>query len=187
MQFDLNTTLLIAGAAILLLILLVLMLRGRGRQRMRQESAERVERTADPYAVSKERPYMKSEAPSAAAELPPAPTPVAEPGTVVEVAPPVVLASEVAGIALPPHATDSADDLTRLKGVGPKLATLLNQEGITRYAQLAALDEQELAALDEKLGTFRGRLARDRVAEQARLLASGDREAYEAQFGKLGG
>jgi len=102
--------------------------------------------------------------------------------------PPVLpLPSEFAGIAFPPHSTDHPDELTRLKGVGPKLATLLNEEGITRYEQLASLDGGELAALEERLGAFKGRLTRDRVVEQARLLASGDTEAYEATFGKLGG
>jgi hypothetical protein len=41
--------------------------------------------------------------------------------------------------------------------------------------------------LEEKLGPFRGRLARDRVVEQARFLARGDRDGFEAQFGSLGG
>ena len=44
----------------------------------------------------------------------------------------------------------------------------------------------ELAHLDERIGPFRGRLERDRVAEQARYLARGDTDGFEAQFGKLG-
>lgn len=101
--------------------------------------------------------------------------------------PAVPLPGDLAGIAFPPRSTDHRDELTRLKGVGPKLAAMLNEEGITRYEQLASLDEAELTALDAKLGNFKGRLARDRVVEQARLLASGDRAEYEARFGKLGG
>jgi predicted flap endonuclease-1-like 5' DNA nuclease len=97
------------------------------------------------------------------------------------------LPSEFAGIAFPPRSTDHPDELTRLKGVGPKLETMLNEHGITRYEQLASLDPQELAALEERLGAFQGRLTRDRVVEQARLLASGDTEGFEATFGKLGG
>ena len=45
----------------------------------------------------------------------------------------------------------------------------------------------ELDALDAQLGAFKGRPARDRWAEQARLLTAGDKAAYEAEFGKLGG
>jgi hypothetical protein len=36
------------------------------------------------------------------------------------------------------------------------------------------------------MGAFRGRIERDRVVEQARYLARGDRDGYEATFGKLG-
>ncbi|MGF1549619.1 MAG: hypothetical protein ACFBQW_03670 [Sphingomonadaceae bacterium] len=88
--------------------------------------------------------------------------------------------------AVPP-AAGPADDLERLKGVGPRLAALLGEQGVTRYDQLAALDDRQLAALDAKLGNFKGRLARDRVREQAAYLARGDHEGFEAEFGKLGG
>ena len=64
---------------------------------------------------------------------------------------------------------------------------MLNDQGITRYEQLASMDDAQLAALDARLGTFKGRLARDRVPEQARYLASGDTAGFEATFGKLGG
>ena len=79
-----------------------------------------------------------------------------------------------------------ADDLVLLKGVGPKLAARLNELGVTRFAQLAGMNETELAHLDERMGPFRGRLARDRVAEQADYLARGDIESFEEKFGKLG-
>jgi len=211
-EFDLQTTLLVIGAALGVVILLWLLLRsGRRRQSLRAEEQERVEaRVDDPYVVTKERPYMKPAAPPPAAAPPlspppPPPPPQAttptdpeieeagpppgeEPDRRIDVAQPAVpLAGEFASIAFPPHSTDHPDELTRMKGVGPKLAALLNQEGITRYEQLASLSDEEVAALDDRLGTFKGRLARDRVIEQARLLASGDTETYEARFGKLGG
>ncbi len=78
-----------------------------------------------------------------------------------------------------------ADDLTRIKGLGPKLAVLLNALGITTFAQIAALTESDLAELDPKLGAFAGRPTRDQWTEQARLLTGGDTAAYEAKFGKL--
>jgi len=40
--------------------------------------------------------------------------------------------------------------------------------------------------LDDRLGPFKGRLERDRVVEQASYLARGDRDGFEARFGKLG-
>jgi predicted flap endonuclease-1-like 5' DNA nuclease len=78
-----------------------------------------------------------------------------------------------------------ADDLTRIKGVGPKLMTLLAGLGITRFSQVAEWTEADLAHVDAQLGAFTGRPQRDNWIEQARLLASGDVAAYEAKFGKL--
>lgn len=79
------------------------------------------------------------------------------------------------------------DDLRRLKGVGPKLAAQLNENGITRYDQLAGLTANEVARLDERMGAFRGRIERDRLVEQACYLERGDIDGFEAKFGKLGG
>jgi predicted flap endonuclease-1-like 5' DNA nuclease len=78
-------------------------------------------------------------------------------------------------------------NLQMLKGVGPKLALQLNENGITRFDQLAGLSENEVALLDERMGAFRGRIARDRLVEQACYLAEGDTDGFEAKFGRLGG
>lgn len=78
------------------------------------------------------------------------------------------------------------DDLTRLKGLGPKAAGVLNGIGVTHYAQLAALTPAQVAKVDAAMGTFAGRITRDQWIEQARLLASGDIPGFEAKFGKLG-
>ena len=77
------------------------------------------------------------------------------------------------------------DDLTRIKGLGPKLSRLLAELGVTRFEQIAAWTEADIAAIDAKLGAFAGRPTRDAWVEQARLLVSGDAAAYEARFGKL--
>lgn len=77
------------------------------------------------------------------------------------------------------------DDLTRIKGVGPKLSALLASLGITRFAQIAAWSDEDLARVDAQLGSFAGRPARDQWIEQARLLAGGDTAGYESRFGKL--
>ena len=37
------------------------------------------------------------------------------------------------------------------------------------------------------MGAFKGRIARDRWVAQAKLLAEGERDRFEAEFGKLGG
>ncbi len=82
-------------------------------------------------------------------------------------------------------APEPGDDLTRIKGVGPKLAALLQGLGVTSFAQIAAWNEADIDRIDAQLGSFAGRIARDNWTEQARLLASGDKAAYEAKFGKL--
>lgn len=75
--------------------------------------------------------------------------------------------------------------LTRLKGVGPKLGSMLEAQGVMSVGQLAALTDGQVAELDGRLGDFNGRLQRDRVAEQARLLAEGRQAEYSARFGAL--
>jgi predicted flap endonuclease-1-like 5' DNA nuclease len=98
---------------------------------------------------------------------------------------PVVTVGSAAPSATANH-VGAADDLLRIKGLGPKVAARLNEAGIVRFDQLAALDTNAQATLDVQLGAFAGRMARDRWVEQAALLADDDIAAFEAQFGKLG-
>ncbi|MEN9683675.1 MAG: hypothetical protein RLZZ427_1426 [Pseudomonadota bacterium] len=79
----------------------------------------------------------------------------------------------------------AGDDLSRIKGLGPKLRALLPTLGITTFAQIAALSEADLDALDAQLGTFAGRPRRDNWVAQAKFLAAGDSAGFEGQFGKL--
>jgi len=85
----------------------------------------------------------------------------------------------------PAPAAPAGDDLTRMKGVGPRLGEKLNSVGITSFAQLAALTPEEADALDAKLGDFQGRIHRDRWIEQASFLAKEDIAGFEGVFGKL--
>lgn len=101
-------------------------------------------------------------------------------------------ASDVAGDILNarvhqelPGASGPPDDLLRLKGVGPKLAAILNERGIIRFDQIVKLSSGQIEALDASLGAFRGRFERDRIQEQADYLARGDIDGYEVRFGKL--
>ncbi len=86
---------------------------------------------------------------------------------------------KLAGSAGPP------DELEKLKGVGPRFAAMLRERGLTRFEQLSRLSDSELSRIDDQLGPFRGRLARDRVVEQAAYLARGDTDGFEQRFGKL--
>ncbi len=101
-------------------------------------------------------------------------------------------ASDVAGSIIAarvhdslPGASGPPDDLVKLKGIGPKLAAMLNARGIVRFDQIAKLTSSQVDDLDESLGAFRGRLARDHVVTQADYLARGDIDGFEQRFGKL--
>lgn len=99
------------------------------------------------------------------------------------IVPPPVMAE-----APPPAAgagADEGDDLTRIKGLGPKISTALRALGVTRYAEIAAWTDEDVARIDAQLGAFAGRATRDNWIEQAKLLSGGDTAAYEAKFGKL--
>ena len=130
---------------------------------------------AEPYVASRERPYMKLPAKEGA-------------GVADEAAHAATdVAGEVLGVEVRHAESGPADDLQRLKGVGPKFVARLNELGISRFDQLAGLNANEAAHLDERMGPFQGRLARDRVIEQADYLARGDRDGFEEKFGNLGG
>ena len=63
-----------------------------------------------------------------------------------------------------------ADDLKKIKGVGPKLETALNGLGIFHYDQIADWSAAEAAWVDDRL-SFKGRIARGGWIDQARSLA----------------
>ncbi len=78
------------------------------------------------------------------------------------------------------------DHLTILKGVGDKFATKLGEIGVSRIQQVADLTPGDAQVADANLGPFAGRIARDQLVEQARLLVTGRTTEYEARFGKIG-
>ncbi|MDZ4276775.1 MAG: hypothetical protein U0995_12085 [Erythrobacter sp.] len=86
----------------------------------------------------------------------------------------------------PAPAPAAADDLTRIKGLGPKLVTLLGELGVTSYAQIAAWSDADVERIDAELGRFKGRITRDQWIEQAKLLAAGDEAAFSDKFGRNG-
>lgn len=83
----------------------------------------------------------------------------------------------------PAPAAGKGDDLTRIKGLGPKLATTLGEMGISGFGQIAAWDDAEIDRIDALLGRFAGRIRRDRWVDQAALLARGDKAGFDAAFG----
>ena len=79
----------------------------------------------------------------------------------------------------------SHDDLCLIKGIGPKFADALHAVGFNRFDQLAQLTPTEIERLDSRIGTFAGRITRDRIVEQADYLARNDIDGFEQKFGKL--
>lgn len=177
MTFDTTNIILV----VLVLVGVAILVLGIVARRKPPKVERRTGEDGSPYVASRERPYMKPPAPPASPR--PEGTGVAD-----EVA---TAATDVAGamldVAVRKPPAGPADDLRLLKGVGPKFVARLNELGITRFDQLAGLNANEVAHLDERMGPFQGRLARDRVIEQADLLARRDVETFEERFGKLGG
>ncbi|MCB1489297.1 MAG: hypothetical protein KDJ88_17800, partial [Bauldia sp.] len=66
-------------------------------------------------------------------------------------------------------AAPAADRLQDISGIGPKIETLLNGEGITTFAQIAALKAADVKKLEAKLA-FPGRIAREKWVAQAKAL-----------------
>ncbi len=122
-------------------------------------------------------------APPPAEPAPPPPAPAAEP----EPAPAPAPAPEPAPAPAPAPAAAKADNLQLIKGLGPKLAGLLNGLGVTSFQQIADWTDADIAAIDPQLGAFQGRIARDNFVDQAGYLARGDKAGFEAKYGALGG
>lgn len=140
-----------------------------------------------PDIIAAEPARFKPIEPSArAASAPFAPAPSAE--LIIEPArtPPI----PVADTAPPPAASvaqNGVDNLRLMKGIGPKLATLLGTLGVSRFEQIAAWTDADVARIDPQLGSFQGRIQRDNWVDQAGYLARGDKTGFEAKYGALGG
>lgn len=151
---------------------------------------------------AKPAPVKKAAVPKAKEEVPkakaaPAAKPKAEPSK-VKVAP--AAKPKAAAVATPkaaakpkaavkPKAPPKAvipDNLELLKGVGPKLNTLLKSLGVTSFEQIANWSAADVREIDARLGTFAGRISRDNWVDQAKLLVAGDVKGFEKKYGALG-
>lgn len=112
-------------------------------------------------------------------------------GVVPPMVPPMVPdAIGGAGVAVAAAAQDAridaqaqADDLSRVKGLGPKLAATLKELGVTRFDQIAEWSDADIDRIDGQLGRFQGRIRRDDWVAQAKLLAAGDNAEFHNRFG----
>ena len=71
-------------------------------------------------------------------------------------------------LALPRHG--QADDLKKLKGVGPKLQTLFNALGVFHFDQITVWRPDDIAWRDENLNGSKGRVSSDDWMAQAKAL-----------------
>ena len=137
-----------------------------------------IERREEDAPARRNQALIDAPPAAAAPEIPP-PTPMglAGVGEAVQAA--------VEPVPLAPASPEAGDDLTRIKGLGPRLVEQLRALGVTRFDQIAAWDDAEIDRIDAQLGRFSGRIRRDDWPTQAHFLAAGDTGGYEQKFGKL--
>jgi NADH-quinone oxidoreductase subunit E len=70
------------------------------------------------------------------------------------------------------EAVSDADDLKKLKGVGPKLEKLLNGLGIYNFQQIADWQQKDVDWVNAQL-VFSGRIEREGWVSQSKTLAAG--------------
>jgi NADH-quinone oxidoreductase subunit E len=85
--------------------------------------------------------------------------------------PQVAAVAEEAPVILTAPREGKGDDLKLIVGVGPKLEALLQSLGFWHFDQIAAWTPAQVAWVNSRLGTFRGRIERDDWIAQARKLS----------------
>ncbi|MBO6518163.1 MAG: hypothetical protein JJ975_16630 [Bacteroidia bacterium] len=84
-------------------------------------------------------------------------------------------------------AAPASDKLNKIEGIGPKIASVLNEAGIASFADLAAKTSEEIRAiLDEAEGNFK---AHDPATwpKQAEMAAAGNWDELKAWQDELNG
>ena len=131
--------------------------------------ASLVEIIAEPIEEAAPEPIVRAVA-EPVVQIFPKPVVIAapEPAPKIAAKPVVLIEPEPVEIAIEPA---KPDDLTRLVGIGPKVAAALTERGVTRYAHLAAWTAEDMAKFDADLKLL-GRGTRDAWIAQAKRLAS---------------
>ena len=137
----------------------------------------------------------KYEAPAAEAEAPTSavvedvPVATGEADTQEPADKPVAVSSDTPGEMpemLAAARDGGADDLKQIKGVGPKMQTMLNEMGVYHFDQVAGWSADEVSWVDQNLKGFKGRVSRDNWVEQAATLAAGGETKFSKKVGKGG-
>lgn len=126
------------------------------------------------------KPAPKTAKPAAAAPKPKAATSPSKPAPVAADPKPKAPAAPVAKQSKPKPAAPRAkkpaapapvpDDLTVIKGIGPKMAQKLADKGIVSYAQIAKWRKPTVAKMDAELGGIPGAIERSDWVGQAKAL-----------------
>lgn len=61
------------------------------------------------------------------------------------------------------------DDLKKIKGIGPKLESVLHDNGVYHFSQIAAWNAKSIAMMNTRL-SFKGRIEREKWVSQAKAL-----------------
>jgi large subunit ribosomal protein L27 len=107
--------------------------------------------------------------------------PVAEPTPVVEAIPVVVEATA------PKKGKKEGDDLKKIEGIGPKIAELLNEAGITTFAQLSETSVERIQEILEAAGPRFSIHNPSTWPKQAELAAAGKWDELKAWQDELDG
>lgn len=144
--------------------------------KVRAEFAAKAEKKAETPAPVPAAAEKKAEAPAPKKEQPKT-SPAKKKGTAAakpkEVAAETPAVEEQAPETLDGPRGGKADDLKKLKGVGPKLEATLHELGFYHFDQVANWGPAEVAWVDSRL-KFKGRIERDGWIEQAKTLAAGE-------------
>ena len=131
-----------------------------------------------PAASIDEEPAVPSVEQAGMASSEPLVQPAREPAPVAQAEEEVVV----------PEQDPAVDDLRRVEGIGPKIASVLQEAGIRTYAQLAATEVSRIEAILEASDPRLRRLADPGTwPEQAQLAAAGEWEALQNLQAQLKG
>ena len=82
-----------------------------------------------------------------------------------------------------PEEARAADDLKRINGIGPKYEQMLKEMGVTQFSQIAAWSQETVDEMEKTLG-FNDRIDREKWVAQAQLLADGNFDEHDREFGR---
>lgn len=137
----------------------------------------KVEAPAEEVVVEEVAEAVSEVTETSEAETTPEPVAISEPEETADAVMPAALKEARSG---------GADDLKKIKGIGPKLEQLCNELGFFHFDQIAGWTASEVAWMDENLKGFKGRVTRDNWVAQAAELADGGETEFSKRVDKGG-